>query len=73
MRCAIGEELPSTSYRDARGRSKIVRYWLMEPVDGALAAAHEVDDARFLPLRDAARLLTYDRDRRLLAEVGVDP
>ena len=26
----LGEELPPTSYRDHKGRSKIVRYWLMD-------------------------------------------
>lgn len=73
LRCALRRELSATTYRDARGRSKSVRYWLMERMDGTLAAADEVDDARFLPLRDATRLLTYERDRVLLAEVGDGP
>jgi 8-oxo-dGTP diphosphatase len=72
LRCVLGRELPSTSYRDGRGRSKRVRYWLMEAVDGVLGAANEVDDARFLSLREAAELLTYQRDRVLLAEVVDD-
>ena len=70
LRCALGRELSPTSYRDGRGRAKTVRYWLMKPVGGSLAAANEVDDARFLTVEDAARLLTYDRDRRLLAEIA---
>lgn len=73
LRCSLGAELSSTSYRDSRGRAKVVRYWVMERVDGSLVATHEVDDARFVPFRDAARLLTYDRDRKLLAEVGSRP
>ena len=72
LRCALGRELPSTTYRDGRGRSKSVRYWLMETVGGVLRAANEVDDARFLSLSDAAGRLTYRRDRKLLAEIGGD-
>jgi 8-oxo-dGTP diphosphatase len=77
LRCVLRRELSSTSYDDSRGRSKRVRYWLMEcaaePSADALtafAATAEVDDVRFLPLDDAGRLLTYERDRALLAEIG---
>ena len=69
LRCRLERELATTSYRDARGRPKTVRYWLMTPEDGLLAAAHEVDDARFVPLAEAHALLTYERDRELLALV----
>lgn len=64
--CALERELATTSYRDARGRDKTVRYWLMTPLAGELRAANEVDDARFLGLTDAAALLTYARDRELV-------
>lgn len=30
----LGRELPTTSYRDEKGRSKVVRYWVMRPVQG---------------------------------------
>ena len=66
LRCRIDRELATTRYRDARGRPKTVRYWLMTPVGGRLAAANEIDDARFLPLAEADGLLTYERDRELL-------
>jgi 8-oxo-dGTP diphosphatase len=66
LRCRLERELPTTRYRDARGRSKSVRYWLMEPVSGSLAAANEVDDARFVPLAEARVLLTYGRDAEVL-------
>ena len=69
LRCALGRELPSTTYRDGRGRAKSVRYWVMETVGGVLGAANEVDDARFFSLCDAAERLTYRRDRTLLSEV----
>jgi 8-oxo-dGTP pyrophosphatase MutT (NUDIX family) len=65
--CSLDRELATTSYRDARGRDKTVRYWLMTAVGGELRAANEIDDARFVSLTDAAALLSYARDRDLLA------
>jgi 8-oxo-dGTP diphosphatase len=67
--CRLDRELATTSYRDARGRPKTVRYWLMTPIGGRLAAANEVDDARFVSLDDARALLTYDRDAELVDTV----
>jgi 8-oxo-dGTP diphosphatase len=69
LRCRLDRELATTRYCDARGRSKTVRYWLMTPVGGRLAAANEIDDARFVALSEAEDLLTYERDRELLALV----
>lgn len=69
LRCRLDRELATTRYRDARGRSKTVRYWSMTPVGGELAAANEVDDARFVSVGEAAELLTYERDRELLAQL----
>lgn len=73
LRCRLERELATTRYRDARGRQKTVRYWLMTPVDGTLAAANEVDDARFVPLAVADDMLTYERDRELLDLLGEQP
>jgi 8-oxo-dGTP pyrophosphatase MutT (NUDIX family) len=69
LRCRLERELATTSYRDARGRSKTVRYWLMTAEDGRLAAANEIDDARFVELAEADALITYERDRDLLSLV----
>ena len=66
LRCQLDRELATTCYRDTRGRAKTVRYWLMTPVGGVLAAANEIDDARFVPFAEASGLLTYERDRELL-------
>jgi 8-oxo-dGTP pyrophosphatase MutT (NUDIX family) len=66
LRCRLDRELATTRYRDARGRPKTVRYWLMTPVAGAFAAANEIDDARFVLVSEASGLLTYERDRELL-------
>lgn len=66
LRCALGRELPSTEYADARGRWKRVRYWEMRVESGELRFEHEVDTARWLSPDEAAGLLTYERDVELL-------
>ncbi|HET6697133.1 MAG TPA: NUDIX hydrolase [Gaiellaceae bacterium] len=66
LRCELGRELPSSHYRDQKGRAKVVRYWTMRPLDGAFQPHEEVDDARWLTLADADAELTYDRDREIL-------
>jgi 8-oxo-dGTP diphosphatase len=66
LRCALEFELPSTRYRDAHGRPKVVRYWAMRPLDGEAAPATEVDGLRWLPLSEAGRALTWDGDREVL-------
>ena len=75
LRCTLGRELAGAAYSDERGRAKRVRYWAMEPLPGP--AAHtpftpgaEIDELRWLPLADAAALLSYDRDRDVLASLG---
>ncbi len=67
LRCRLERELPETRYVDARGRAKTVRYWLMTPVGGQLAADNEIDEVRFVPIAEAFATLTYERDRELLA------
>jgi 8-oxo-dGTP diphosphatase len=69
LRCRLGHELPPTSYRDNKGRAKVVRYWMMEPLDGEFVPSHEVDEVRWLAPADADRLLSYGHDRALLREV----
>jgi 8-oxo-dGTP diphosphatase len=66
LRCALGEELPSTSYIDRKGRPKRVRYWAMTPAGGDFTPTEEVDDIRWLPVDRAASTLTYPRDRAVL-------
>ncbi len=70
LRCELLEELPATTYRDSRLRSKRVRYWLMRPTEGELTFRHEVDDARWLDLADAREALTYARDLPVLEEAA---
>ena len=69
LHCRLGRDLGVTRYHDSRGRSKTVRYWQMTPTAGQLAPADGVDDARWVSAADAAALLTYPRDRELLARL----
>ena len=69
LRCDPGEEVGRTHYNDARGRSKEVRYYRMEP-DGEPWAQNEVDEVRWVPLEDAAELLSYEHDRDLVVQVA---
>jgi 8-oxo-dGTP diphosphatase len=64
--CRLGEELATSEYVDARGRPKVVRYWLMEPLDGAFEPHDEVDEVRWLPLDRVDDQLSYERDREVL-------
>ena len=66
LRCRLGDELPSTSYVDGRGRPKRVRYWRLDVVGGELAFDHEVDEARWVTPSEAEALLTYERDLAVL-------
>ena len=70
MRCRLGHELPPTSYRYNKGRAKVVRYWMMEPLDGEFVPSDEVDQVRWLSTADAGRLLSYEHDRELLRQVS---
>jgi 8-oxo-dGTP pyrophosphatase MutT (NUDIX family) len=69
LRCDLDRELPATSYLDAQGRRKRVRYWLMRPVAGELRFEHEVDDGTWLTQEEAARRLSYTRDLPVLQAV----
>ena len=66
LRCQLGEELPSTVYRDGKGRDKRVRYWNMMALAGSARPQSEVDAVEWLTLADARKRLSYERDRDVL-------
>jgi 8-oxo-dGTP diphosphatase len=71
LRCELGEELGVRRYTDRHGRPKQVRYWRMEPVaTSPFVPNDEVDALRWLRTDEAATLLSYDGDRRLLEVLG---
>ena len=68
LRCRLRHELEPVRYRDHKDRPKLVRYWAMEVVaDDGFAPNDEVDELRWVAPDEAATLLTYDRDRGLVA------
>lgn len=69
--CDLADELPSVTYADHRGRSKIVRYWAMQVRRGSFEPNDEVDVLEWLSLRAAHDRLTHDHDRGVLAAFAV--
>ena len=65
--CRLGRFIGHTQYRDRKDRPKVVAYWVMEAEGGTFASNEEVDEIRWLRLDRAADLLSYERDRELLA------
>ncbi len=69
--CEVGDELAVSEYVDGHDRPKRVRYFLMTPPDGSKAAGHnEVDAVRWVTRDDALDLLSYERDRAILARLA---
>jgi 8-oxo-dGTP diphosphatase len=66
LRCELGVELAPARYRDRKGRDKLVRWWLMTPLEGEFTATDEVDELRWLDPEAALGLLDYDHDRELV-------
>jgi 8-oxo-dGTP diphosphatase len=66
LRCELLEEIGETSYRDAKGRPKIVRYWRMRAVAGDFVPHDEVDEICWETPENAALLLSWARDLSLL-------
>ncbi len=67
LRCAVGPELPGTAYLDRKARDKNVRYWAMMPLSGRFKRNAEVDEVRWMPVDEAAVLLTNDHDIPVIA------
>ena len=69
LRCRLGPSVGAVTYRDRRGRAKVVRYFRMDADGGGFTPNQEVDELRWMPIEDAARLLSYAHDRSLLRQV----
>jgi 8-oxo-dGTP diphosphatase len=75
-RCRIVNQLPKSEYFYRRGEKllrKTVRWFFMEPVEKEGERDHEVDDVRWLPVKEAIDALSYDSDLKLVetAEAGL--
>jgi 8-oxo-dGTP diphosphatase len=74
-RCRLRDELEPSRYRDRKGRDKLVRWYLMEPVEGepsegSFEPGDEVDELRWLDPAEAIGLVDYDHDRMLLGRLA---
>ena len=65
--CRLVRFIGHTEYIDRKSRPKAVAYWVMAAEDGTFSPNEEVDELRWLDLAEAAQLLSYERDRELLA------
>lgn len=76
-RCAIEAELPRSQYwfqREGRRVKKTVRWFRMVPVKHAGQPDQEIEEAVWLPVREAMERLTYETDRTLLqGAIGAMP
>ena len=66
LRVRLGERVGETRYRLADGRPKRVA-WFRGEAEGEPQALDNVDEVRWATPTEADELLSYDRDRELLA------
>jgi 8-oxo-(d)GTP phosphatase len=69
LRCRLGPSVGAVTYRDRRGQAKVVRYFRMDADGGRFTPNQEVDELRWVPIEDAAGLLSYAHDRSVLRQV----
>ena len=70
FRTRVGRSLGEVHYMKASGddeRPKVVRYWAMEAIGGGFGPTREVDELRWVDRDEAGSVLTFDRDRDVLA------
>ena len=65
--------LIGTSSYAVSGVPKTVTYWAMRYLAGVFAPNSEVDEVTWLPPRKALKLLTYERDRKVLRQFARVP
>ena len=78
LRCRIARGLPSVRYqyrgRNGVVRPKVVHYFLMEAIGGAIRVnMYEIDEARWCDVGDALERLRYEHDKQLLASLFDGP
>ena len=71
VQAELVSELGDVRYRyERRGRrvAKVVRFYLFRYLSGDVADHdHEIEDARWMPLEDAAGMLSYAGEREMVA------
>ena len=70
--CRLIGEIATSHYVDRKGRPKRVRWYRMEAVTHTeFVANDEVDEVRWVPVEEAEGLLSYERERAVLAQISV--
>ena len=82
LQAALGEVREETGYRakalafagafgyEVKGAPKVVLYWMMKPLkQGPILDPDEVCQLRWVTVRAAMRLMTYERERDLVKRV----
>lgn len=68
----LGRPLDDQLYVVQGGRAKVVHYWVARTLDGddvsRYVANREIDEVTWVPVDEAAALLSYSRDRATLAQ-----
>jgi 8-oxo-dGTP diphosphatase len=70
--CRLLRFIGHTEYMDRKGRPKVVAYWVMAVETGSFAVNEEVDELKWVEAAAAGEMLSYERDRELLAIVVAD-
>jgi len=69
LKCDRSDYLGAVNYATQRGRSKVVKYWLMKARKGTFVPNDEVDMVEWVGIHGARALLTYNRDIRIVERV----
>ena len=82
LQAALREVREETGYRakalgfagafgyEVKSAPKVVLYWMMKPLkQGPILDPHEVSELRWVTLRTALRMMTYDLERDLVKRV----
>ena len=69
MVCKPGVSIGTMRYGLSNGNTKRVHYWSMEAVDGSFTPNDEVDEIVWAHPAAAGRILSYERDRDLVASL----
>ncbi len=72
LMCRLLRFIGHTEYTDRKGRPKVVAYWVMAAEAGTFVVNEEVDELRWMNVELAGEMLSYERDRELLAIVVAD-
>ena len=76
MRCSATARLGTIGFETPNRNSKVVRYWLLRVESGSFAPNKEVDAIKWATEGEAHAMLSYDRDREVLAwasRLAADP